>query len=76
MYFNWFLVTVFTRGIFLYLQFISCTFCSDATFCKSKDMYILQLKFYLKSDSAVYFLKNILNKAWLIFGFTLFQANS
>ena len=24
-----FLVAVFTHGIFLYLQFISCTFCSD-----------------------------------------------
>ena len=33
-------------------------------------MYILQLKFYLKNDAAVYFLKNILNKAWIIFAFT------
>ena len=38
-------------------------------------MYILKLGFYLKSCPAAYFFKTILNKASLIFAFTLFLAN-
>ena len=39
-------------------------------------MHILKLKFYLKSHSPAYFFKTILNKASLIFIFTVFLANS
>ena len=38
-------------------------------------MYIFKLKFYLKGRSAVYFFKTVLNKALLIFAFTVYLAD-
>ena len=45
--------------------------------CKSKgNVYILKLKFYLKSRSAACFFRIIFNKALLIFAFTVFLVDS